>query len=113
MSNEQPNSNSSRLLVVIVNYRTSKLTAACLSSLQSEIRNIRGSRIIVVENASGEEAQLKDAIRSHAWQDWVSVETSQRNAGFGAGNNLALRKAMSSEAPPQYFLLLNSDTEVR
>lgn len=113
MSNEQSNSNSSRLLVVIVNYKTAVLTRSCLSSLEPEIRGIPDSHVVVVENASGEETQLDEMIRSRGWQDWVSIQTSQRNGGFGAGNNIALHQAISSKKSPQYFLLLNSDTEVR
>ena len=35
------------------------------------------------------------------------------NLGFTGGNNAILRTAMQSADPPQYFLLLNSDTIVR
>ena len=35
------------------------------------------------------------------------------NLGFTGGNNAVLRPAMQSADPPQYFLLLNSDTIVR
>ena len=104
---------SSRLLIVIVNYKTAQLTIACLRSLEPEVRSILGARVALVENASGDEFALRAAIRINAWEDWVTLEVAARNGGFGAGNNVAIRSALASATPPGLVLLLNADTEVR
>lgn len=104
---------SSGLLIVIVNYRTARLTVSCLRSLEPEVRPTPGVRVVVVENASGEESVLREAIVANGWGDWVTLEVAARNGGFGAGNNVAIRAALGSAAPPRLVLLLNADTEVR
>jgi cellulose synthase/poly-beta-1,6-N-acetylglucosamine synthase-like glycosyltransferase len=67
----------------------------------------------VVDNASGDGPELVDAIRSHGWGDWVTLDVAERNGGFASGNNVAIRPALASANPPRFVLLLNSDTEVR
>src|SRR6202035_1317311 len=38
---------------------------------------------------------------------------SDRNMGFAGGNNAAIRPSLAAPRPPDYVLLLNSDTVVR
>ena len=46
---------TTRLLVVIVNYRTSGLTIDCLRSLEAEVIALPGElRVVVTDNASGD-----------------------------------------------------------
>src|SRR5262249_50471938 len=90
-----------------------QLTVACLRSLETEIKTVSGVRVALVENASGDEPALTEAIRKNGWQDWVTLDVATRNLGFGAGNNVAIKRAFGSANPPAFFLLLNSDTEVR
>ena len=47
---------SKTLLVVIVNYRTAGLTIDCLRSLQSEVGALAGRRVVVTDNASGDDS---------------------------------------------------------
>ena len=105
----------SSLLVVIVNYRTPLLTIDCLRSLASEVSSLPGTQVVVVDNASGDRSveQIEAAIATEAWSDWVAVIASEHNGGYASGNNLAIRPALQSNNPPQYFLLLNPDTIVR
>jgi GT2 family glycosyltransferase len=42
----------------------------------------------------------------------VELSLAERNGGFAYGNNWAIRPALKTEHPPQYILLLNSDTEI-
>jgi N-acetylglucosaminyl-diphospho-decaprenol L-rhamnosyltransferase len=108
-----PEFGSARLLIVIVNYKTAQLTLACLRSLESELKDVPGCRVAVVDNDSGDGAQLCEAIRTNAWEDWVTLRISSRNGGFNAGNNEAIRPALVSGEPPHLVMLLNADTEVR
>jgi N-acetylglucosaminyl-diphospho-decaprenol L-rhamnosyltransferase len=102
-----------RVLVVIVNYRTPQLTIQCLKSLQQETAADDSIHVIVVDNHSGDGAVLAEAIRDHGWRPWVNLRITERNGGFSYGNNCGVAPALQSADPPQYYLLLNPDTEVR
>ena len=40
------------VFVVIVNYRTGQLAVECLASLESQVDDLRGGRVIVADNHS-------------------------------------------------------------
>jgi N-acetylglucosaminyl-diphospho-decaprenol L-rhamnosyltransferase len=103
------------LLIVIVNYRTADLTLDCLQSLQTEISTVSGVRVVVTDNDSGDDsaARLESAVRARGWDNWATVQPLERNGGFAAGNNAAIRPALEAAVPPRYVLLLNPDTIVR
>jgi GT2 family glycosyltransferase len=107
----------SGLLVVIVNYRTAKLTIDCLASLEPEVRSLPGVdvQVEVTDNASGDDSvvQLEAAVRDQGWSSWASIRPLDRNGGFSYGNNGAIRPALASAHPPKYIWLLNPDTIVR
>src|SRR5262245_15156627 len=98
-----------RLLIVIVNYKTAHLSLACLRSLELELRSLRGVHVALVENASGEDPVLREALRADEWENWVTLLIAKDNRGFGAGNNVAIKSALASGIPPQFILLLNAD----
>jgi GT2 family glycosyltransferase len=102
-----------RLLISIVNYRTPELSIDCLRSLAPEASAI-GAHAVVVDNASGDGSceAIERAIAANGWGTWASLVRSDENGGFAAGNNAAIRPAFESAHPPQYVLLLNSDTRV-
>ena len=104
-----------RLLVVIVNYRTADLTIDCLRSLRGEIESLQDARVVVTDNASGDDSPVRiaSAIAMNDWSRWVSFIPLDRNGGFAFGNNAAIRPAIVSAQPPDYVLLLNPDTVVR
>jgi N-acetylglucosaminyl-diphospho-decaprenol L-rhamnosyltransferase len=89
--------------VVIVSFNTRDETVACLTSLQ-EHPPAQLHDVFVVDNASTDGSA--DVIRAQ-WPK-VRVTRLDRNVGFAAANNVALRTAT---AP--LVLLLNSDTIVR
>lgn len=99
--------------VIIVNYRSAELTLRALQSLaiEREEPSIH-LRVVVVENASGDEAVLSREVPAR-FGSFASFVQSAVNGGFGAGNNLGLRHLFGSGKPPEYFLFLNPDTEVR
>lgn len=103
------------LLIVIVNYRTADLTIDCLSSLRDQVASIPGTRVIVADNASGDDSphRIAAAISSNQWSTWATFEPLDHNGGFARGNNAVIRPALQSNDPPQYVLLLNPDTIVR
>ena len=100
--------------VVIVNYRTPGLVIDCLRTLAAERVAERGLRVVVVDNASGDDslAVLATAIRDEGW-GWVTLKPLDRNGGFAFGNNAAIRELLASANPPNYVWLLNPDTLVR
>lgn len=88
------------LTIVIVNYNTGDLTAACLESVYKTIKGI-SFEIFVVDNASSDGSA--GLIRSKF--PGVNLVENNENLGFAAANNQAL-KIMQG----RYALLLNSDT---
>jgi N-acetylglucosaminyl-diphospho-decaprenol L-rhamnosyltransferase len=103
-----------KIAAIIINYKTPGLTLDCLASLESELRDLPGSRAIVVDNASRDDsvAVLEREIKSRSWGNWVEVVQSPNNAGFSSGNNFGVVHARSRGSVDGY-LLTNSDTIVR
>ena len=115
MSNASASSQPYSLLVVIVNYRTPRLTIDCLHSLVGEIRSLPNTRVAIADNDSGDNsvAEIAAAIAAEGWSEWASFAPLDRNGGFAFGNNALIRPVLESTNPPSYFLLLNPDTVVR
>lgn len=94
------------LSIVIVNWNTRELLAACLESVLDEIRALHPLPVetLVVDNASrdGSAQMVRDRF------PWVRLIENQTNVGFARGNNLAIPHCTG-----RYLLLLNPDTEVR
>lgn len=101
------------VLVVIVNYRTPGLTISCLDSLVSEVAANPGTRVIVVDNASGDGSgtAIDAAIADHGWEEWARVVESSVNGGFAAGVNMGVEPTLK-ENDTELFWLLNPDTLV-
>ena len=88
--------------IIIVNYNTRSDLLACLASLHGAWPTTV-DRVVVVDNGSTDGSV--DAIRSAF--PAVSVISLDRNQGFGAANNTALRASAA-----EFVLFLNSDTIV-
>ncbi len=101
-------------LVAIVNYRTGKLVVDCLRSLQAEMQTLPGSRVVVVDNQSPDDSAdvIAAAIEANGWSSFATLHRSPVNGGFSFGNNAAVRPALQSDAPPDYYWLLNPDTRI-
>jgi GT2 family glycosyltransferase len=97
------------LAVVIVNYRTPDLTIACLRSLAAEAGDFASMRVVVTDNASGDDSveRIEAAIKSNDWR-WAKLVPLPRNGGFAYGNNRGIEHCRDA----RYVLLLNSDTIV-
>jgi len=89
--------------IVIVTFNTRQELEACLASIAAAPPTTP-HRVVVVDNASS------DGTPGAVARNWPAVRliASDRNVGFAAGNNRAIR-----EADSEFVLLLNSDTLVR
>lgn len=106
-----------KLVTIIVNYKTADMTldAATAAIKQLQIIDAK-TKLVIVDNDSrdGSFETLQAAVAHHIaesddyWQN-VSVVSSAKNGGFGAGNNIAMQAFMQGDAPPDYFYILNSD----
>jgi hypothetical protein len=98
------------LLTIILNYRTPEMTLAAVRAARRACRDLESWRIDVVDNDSGDgsEEKLRAAAALARWTHTDIVQTGF-NGGFGFGNNYAIRRALSSNDPPQFFYILNSD----
>lgn len=92
------------LLIILVNYRRSDDTIACIRSLQRG--RYTDFEIVVIDNASGDGSA--ERILAHC--GGIQVIRNERNIGFAAGNNTGLRLFLPGRYG--YALLLNNDTEV-
>ena len=103
-----------KLLVAITSYKVTDLTIDCLRSLSGEISRVPDTKVAVCENGTGGTAvaELRRAIEVNQWDSWVDLLDVYPNRGFTGGTNAAMRPALQSDDPPEYVLLLNSDTIV-
>ena len=90
------------LAVIILNYKTPELLKKCLESVLTK-KWEHTLEIWVVDNAS------QDGSAEMVEKEFPNIKLikSEKNLGFSGGNNLALKKVQA-----EYYLLLNSDTEV-
>lgn len=103
------------VLVVTVSYKTAGLVERSLRALAAErARDPEiDVRAFVVDNASGDYEPLRAAVEREGWQDWVTLYAAPRNGGFSYGNNLGFKHAFEQARPPDFFMMLNPDAEVR
>lgn len=106
---------AARTLVVIVNFRTAALVVNCLRSLARELPACPPAQVVVVDNCSGDGSAetIAAAIEAEGWSGWARLHPADVNGGFSYGNNCGIRPALAAADPPDFFWLLNPDTEVR
>ena len=90
------------LSIIIVNYNIKDYLEQCLARLLMVTKDLE-AEIFVVDNVStdGSPEMVEKKFPG------VNLIKSEKNVGFGAGNNLALKKAKG-----RYLLLVNSDIEI-
>jgi GT2 family glycosyltransferase len=115
------------IAIIIVSWNTRDLLRRCIATVHDALANAGiGYQIVVVDNASAD--GTPDMLRADHPE--VMLIEAGRNLGFAGGNNLALRKVLSSEfsvlsskssrnsklktqnSKLDYVFLLNPDTEV-
>ncbi|MEK7623001.1 MAG: glycosyltransferase family 2 protein [Patescibacteria group bacterium] len=89
------------LSVIIVNYKTQKLTLQTLKSVFAAQTPAGKVEVILIDNHSQDDILIK---AKAAFSHLITI-SNDKNLGFSAGNNLGLRQARG-----RYVLLLNSDT---
>ena len=101
------------IAIIIVSWNVCDLLTNCLRTVQVDLERSRLSgQIWVVDNAS------TDGTVAMLQRDFPGVQliASDKNLGFAAGNNTALRAmgfdTTSAKALPDFVLLLNPDTEI-
>src|SRR5205807_3227585 len=87
------------LSVSVVSYRTPTLLRQCLEAISAE-RTRLAIEVTVVDNASSDGSAEMVAEQF----PWVRLIRNDRNRGFAAAHNQALRRASG-----RYWLVLNSD----
>jgi N-acetylglucosaminyl-diphospho-decaprenol L-rhamnosyltransferase len=87
--------------VLTVNYNTADMITHCVDSVLAQ----EGLEVqmIVLDNASQDNSLAKLS----AYNDKIQVKASEKNLGFGKGNNVAAK-----EATGHYFYLLNPDAKL-
>ncbi len=103
-----------RLRVVLVNYKSAPMAIQAVEKLMADIAAWPNARLTIVDNHSedGSVAAIEQAIAKAPWREKVTLIASDRNGGYGAGNNLGLRADLESGEPSDYFYLLNPDAFV-
>jgi len=95
---------NAKLSVIIVNYNNIKDTIECIESvLASSYKNFN---IILVDNGSKEEVYNTLKQRFNGYEKVILVR-SERNGGYGYGNNIGIKYA--EKLGSNYFLILNND----
>jgi GT2 family glycosyltransferase len=99
----------SKVLTVILNYKTPDMTIRALEHAVVAMDGLEGE-ISVVDNDSGDGSfeQISAHVQKQGWPH-VRVIASDRNGGFGAGNNVGIRAGLSDGTKPDYVYALNSD----
>lgn len=100
------------VLTVILNFRTPEMTLKATETAVREMDGVAGE-IVVVDNASGDGSfeAIRAAVKARGWDEGglVRVIASERNGGYGAGNNVGIRAGLSDGSRPDYVYILNSD----
>lgn len=105
---------SFRLLVSIVNYRSSSLVCKLLPELIQQI-DAQCDHICVVDNNSADNSVsiIGDFIKSNQFDSIVTLVPSDKNGGFSFGNNLAINRMIEKFGrSPEFVWLLNPDTSI-
>ncbi len=106
-----------KLVATIVNYKTPDMTLDAACAAIEQLRDIDGEwRLVIVDNGSldGSYEKMKTDVgeRINSGDEmWklVDIIESAHNGGYGAGNNLAIKKYLEDQDAPEYFYILNSD----
>ena len=93
-----------RVCIIVLTWKNYDLTRDCLLSLRQI--DYTNTEVVLVDNGSGDGS----AERLAAEFPEVRLIMNEKNLGFPAGNNVAIRDGMARN--PDYFLLLNNDTLV-
>lgn len=97
---------NSKVLIVILNYKTYNMTLDLIEQLK--VINYASSSILVIDNCSPNESAL--ILGQYAEMKGYIFYKNDRNSGYASGNNIGIRYAV--EHNYDYTLILNSDVKV-
>jgi GT2 family glycosyltransferase len=102
-----------KLLAIVVNYRTPKMTLDAVRTLLAALESIADAEVVVVDNDS-QDGSFEILSRGVATlcrpgSAPVKVIASGKNGGFAYGVNVGIRHGLKSKSVPDFFYLLNSD----
>jgi GT2 family glycosyltransferase len=95
-----------KVAIIISTYNQKKLLEESLSSIRNKT-NYKNYKVYVVDD-SGKGEIGKDIKKKFRY---VEVILNKKNKGFSGANNIGIKKALK-EYNPDYYLLLNDDTEM-
>jgi len=95
-----------KVAIIICTYNQDILLEKCLLSLKNKT-NYKNYRIFLVDDKS----KKKIGINMKKKFPVVNLIINKKNLGFSKSNNIGIKKALK-EYSPDYFLLLNDDTEI-
>ncbi len=95
-----------KVAIIICTYNQDILLGKCLLSLKNKT-NYKNYKVFLVDDCS--EDKIGEKIKKNF--EWVDVTINKENSGFSKSNNVGIKKALK-EYNPNYFLLLNDDTEI-
>ena len=97
----------SRVLCVILNWRTPEMTLRATEAAIAAMEGIEGAITIVDNDSQDGSFEAMTAVAA-GWPR-VRVLQSGRNGGYGAGNNFGIRAGLPDGTRPDYVYILNSD----
>lgn len=98
---------STRVLTVILNYRTADMTLRAAQAARVAMERLAGE-IVIVDNDSKDGSEERLRAGTQGWPR-MRVIQSGVNDGYGAGNNVGIRAGMDDGSKPDFVYLLNSD----
>ncbi len=95
-----------KIAIIICSYNQKELLEDCLKSIKKNTLYKNYKVYFVDDSGNGEIAK-----EVKKYFPWVDVSINKKNLGFSKSNNVGIKKAIK-EYSPDYFLLLNDDTEI-
>lgn len=92
-----------KISVIILNYKLPEMTCECIKSIIANTENI-DYEIILVDNGSQDNSRKVFNADLAEIQN-IKIIYSERNLGYGCGNNLGIESASG-----EYLFILNNDT---
>ncbi|TNF63176.1 MAG: glycosyltransferase family 2 protein [Rhodobacteraceae bacterium] len=100
------------VLTIILNYRTPQMTLRAAEAALAAMEGLAGE-VMIVDNDSqdGSHDLMAREAAARGWtrDNRLRVVASDRNGGFGAGNNVGMRMGLSCGEAPDFVYVLNSD----
>lgn len=97
---------NNKIAIIICGYNQEKLLKKCLDSLKKNTSYKNYKVFFVDDSGTGKYGRF---VKKNFL--WVDVIIKEKNTGFSSSNNLGIKKAIK-KYNPDYFLLLNDDTEI-